>query len=83
MSASQRREIVQFGALFLLFRRLGIVLALPALAQDVDVRLGRGHDRERVRGESRTVVIRRDRDGGWYRGWDHDRGVHRKVIIER
>jgi hypothetical protein len=32
------------------------------------------------------VIIRRDhdRDRGWHhRGWDHDRGVHRKVIIDR
>jgi hypothetical protein len=67
---------------------MGLCIAVPALAQDVDVRLGhRDHDRGfgRVYGESRTVVIRRDhdRDRGWHRGWDHDRGVHRKVIIDR
>ena len=64
---------------------VGLCVAVPALAQ-VDVRIGhRDHDRGfgRGHGESRTVIIRRDRDRGWHRGFDHDRGVHRKVIIER
>jgi hypothetical protein len=70
---------------FVISAIVGLCVAVPALAQDVDVRLGhRDHDRGfgRVHGESRTVVIRHH-DRGWHRGWDHDRGMHRKVIIDR
>jgi hypothetical protein len=65
---------------------VGLCVALPAFAQDINVRIGRrDHDRGfgRVYGESRTVIIRREHDRGWHRGWDHDRGIHRKVIIDR
>ena len=74
--------------LFAISAIVGLCVAVPALAQSVDVRIGHGdHDRGfgRVHGESRTVIIRRDHDRGrgWHRGFDRDRGVHRKVIIER
>jgi hypothetical protein len=84
------------NGLFVISAILGLCVAVPAFAQDVDIRLGHGnhdrighrdHDRGfgRVHGESRTVVIRRDHDHdrGWHRGWDHDRGMHRKVINDR
>jgi hypothetical protein len=72
------------SGLFVITAIVGLGVAVPAFAQDVDVRIGhRDHDRGfgRVHSESRAVVIHRDR--GWHRGWDHDRGVHRKVIIDR
>jgi hypothetical protein len=75
--------------LFIISTMVGLCVAVPAIAQGIDVRIGhRDHDRGgRGHGESRTVVIRRDhdRDRGWHRGFDrdHDRGVHRKVIIDR
>jgi hypothetical protein len=65
---------------------VGLCVAVPAFAQEIDVRIGhRDHDRGfgRPHGESRTVVVRREHDRGWHRGWDHDRGIHRKVIIDR
>jgi hypothetical protein len=65
---------------------VGLCIAVPAVAQDIDVRIGhRDHDRGfgRGHGESRTVVVRREHDRGWHRGWDHGRGIHRKVIIDR
>ena len=65
---------------------VGLCVAVPAFAQEINVRIGyRDHDRGfgRVHGESRTVVVRREHDRGWHRGWDHDRGIHRKVIIDR
>ena len=76
------------SGLFVISAIVGLCIAVPALAQDVDVRIAhRDYDRGfgRVHGESRTVIIRRDRDRdrGWHRGFDRDRGVHRKVIIER
>jgi hypothetical protein len=64
----------------------GFCVLSPALAQEVDVRIGhRDHDRAfgRAHAQSRTVVIRREHDRGWHRGWDRDRAVHRKVIIDR
>ena len=75
------------SGLFVISAILGLCVAVPALAQDVDIRLGhRDHDRGfgRPHGESRTVVIRRghDHDRGWHRGFD-DRRMHRKVIIDR
>jgi hypothetical protein len=87
--AALRGDYTMRRGLFVISMIVGLCVAVPALAQDVDVRLGhRDHDRGfgRVHGESRTVIIRRDhdRDRGWHhRGWDHDRGVHRKVIIDR
>jgi hypothetical protein len=85
---------VNADGLLIISAIVGLCVAVPALAQDVDIRLGHGdHDRighrdldrgfGRVHGEGRTVVIRRDhdRDRGWHR--DHDRGMHRKVIIDR
>ena len=75
------------SGLFVLSSIVGLCVAVPALAQGVDIRIGhRDHDRGFGRhGESRTVVIRRDHDRhrGWHRGFDRDRGAHRKVIIER
>jgi len=65
---------------------VGLCVVVPAFAQDINVRIGhRDHDRGfgRVHGESRTIVVRREHDRGWHRGWDHDRGIHRKVIIDR
>jgi hypothetical protein len=77
------------SGLFVISTIVGLCVAVPALAQDVDVRLGhRDHDRGfgPVHGESRTVVIRREHDrdrGRHHHGWDHDLDVHRKVIIDR
>ena len=65
---------------------VGLCVAVPAFAQEIDVRIGhRDHDRGfgRVNGESRTVVVRRERDRGWHGGWNHNHGIHRKVTIER
>jgi len=72
------------SGLFVISAIVGLCVAVPAFAQDVDVRIGhRDHDRGfgRVHSEGHAVVIHRDR--GWHRGWDPDRGVHRKVIIDR
>jgi hypothetical protein len=60
-------------SLFVILAIVGLCIAVPALAQGIDVRIGQpDHDRGfgRVHGESRTVVIRRDhdRDRGWHRG---------------
>jgi hypothetical protein len=73
------------SGLFVISAILGLCVAVPALAQDVDIRLGHDRGFGRPHGESRTAVIRRDRDHdrGWHRGFDHDRRLHRKLIIDR
>ena len=64
-----------------------ICIAVPSVAQELDVRIGEGHrsrDREIIRSHGeyhrdRTIIVRRDHD----RRWHHDRDHDRKVIIER
>jgi hypothetical protein len=76
---------------FLVSTCAAICIAVPSLAQELDVRIGEGHrdrDREIVRSHAeyhrdrdRTIVVRRDRDHD--HRWHHDRDRDRKVIIER
>jgi hypothetical protein len=78
------------SGLFLLSTIVGLCVAVPSFAQELDVRIGHRDHRGIARahaeyGPGRAVVIRRERDHDrrWHRDWDHDRGVHRRIIIDR